>query len=798
VLGALRVPDLTAHASARARKQAQAAVDAVIDGLKQGENFVRWPAGRIQLTGVESLGGARALTEILRAVPEATVVLVRTTGMWGSMFSYAATGKQPALTRLLFLGVGLILANLLFFTPRRRVHVTIEKLDRSQLPALEREQINPWFEQWYNTEGQPEPIFVPYHFLLGPRRFKFPKLGGLDHAALGKIKPETRDDVNQLMADKLHRPLTESEQKAETTFDELGLDSLDRMDVMLAVEQRFGVSGEQVPENLGQLWALAQGLTRKGKAKPPPSAWFRPSNSDAPLEIHGETMVDAIVTPALASPGEVVADDDLAGAVTYPRMLTGALLLARRFARIPAPNVGLLLPASVACDTALVALHLAGKLPVILNWTTGPANLAHAARLMQLTHVVTSQAFIDRTDIEVEGTVYVYLEALQARLGKLEQLWTLLNLRLRPANVRKRVPHVAPDQPAVVLFTSGSEKAPKAVPLTHTNLLSDMRSGLSVFGLTRKDSLLGFLPAFHSFGVTVTSLLPLASGLRVVHHPDPTDAGGLVRKIAGYRPTVLVGTPTFLGHILDRAKPGDLDSLRFILIGAEACPESLFQRCAERAPHAALLEGYGVTECSPVISANVPGATREGTVGKPLPGVELLILDVDTEQPLGPSQLGTLLVSGPTVFPGYIGHDGPSPFKDIDGKRWYVTGDLAKIDEDGFVHFGGRMKRFLKAGGEMISLPALEDPFARKYPPTQEGPRVAVEGVDTDGGRHIVLFSTEPLDLRDANAMLTAEGHRGVMRLDEVRQVDRIPVLGTGKTDYKELRKQITEEGHAT
>lgn len=168
---------------------------------------------------------------------------------------------------------------------------------------------------------------------------------------------------------------------------------------------------------------------------------------------------------------------------------------------------------------------------------------------------------------------------------------------------------------------------------------------------------------------------------------SPTDAGGLVRKIAAYRPTMLVGTPTFLSNVIDRAKPGDLDSLKFILVGAEKCPEAVFKRCAELAPHAVLLEGYGITECSPMVSANVPGATKPGTVGKPLPGVELLIHDLDTEKPVGPNQLGTLLVAGPTIFPGYIGYDGPSPFKEIDGKRWYATGDLAKIDDEGFIHF---------------------------------------------------------------------------------------------------------------
>jgi long-chain-fatty-acid--[acyl-carrier-protein] ligase len=149
------------------------------------------------------------------------------------------------------------------------------------------------------------------------------------------------------------------------------------------------------------------------------------------------------------------------------------------------------------------------------------------------------------------------------------------------------------------------------------------------------------------------------------------------------------------------------------------------------------------------------------------------------------------------VFPGYVGHDGPQPFRERDGKRWYVTGDLAKIDGDGFIHFAGRLKRFIKAGGEMISLPALEEPFARLYPPTAEGPRVAVEGVETEDGRRVVLFSTEVLDVREANKVLEKEGFRGVMRLDEVRRVPSIPVLGTGKTDYKVLRGMITAPAKA-
>jgi long-chain-fatty-acid--[acyl-carrier-protein] ligase len=791
LLNAVRVPGLV-QASAKARLRTQQAVEAIIAGLRKGENHILWPSGRIQHDGKERLGGARAIADILQAVPEASVVRVRTRGVWGSMFSYAQTGEHPSLIGRYAAGLAWLIANLLFFTPRRRVDITIERVERDRLPELRRETLNPWLEAWYNENDGPEtPTYVPYHFLFGRRTFEFPKLQDLDEVDPAKIKPEIREAVTHMVADKLGRPLADDELKPDTTFDQLGLDSLDRMELNLHVEQQFGFTSDQVPMTLGQLWALAQGLVERAPPKPPPAGWFPAPTGEGLLEILGDTIAEAFVARALRNPREVVAADDLAGAITYERMLTAALAMSRRFAALPAANVGLMMPASVACDIALMALHLAGKLPVVLNWTTGPGNLAHAARIMELTHVVTSRAFIDRTAIEVKGVEYLYLETLRKDMSKFELLRTLLMVRWLPGHVRKLVPPKSPDHPAVVLFTSGSEKEPKAVPLTHRNIFSDLRNGMPFLGIMRRDSILGFLPAFHSFGMTVTCLMPLLGGMRVVHHPDPTDASGLTHKLGVYQPTILVGTPTFVGFILERAKPEQLTSLRLIVVGAESCPASVRQRCAELAPSATVLEGYGITECSPVVASNTVAANRPNTLGKPLPGVDVLVVDLETDQPLPANRMGMLLVSGPTVFPGYIAYDGPSPFQERDGKRWYITGDLVQIDDDGFLHFDGRLKRFLKAGGEMISLPALEAPFVHIYPPTKDGPRVAVEGVETESGRRIVLFTTEPITLREANARLLEAGFRGVMRLDEVRQVERIPVLGTGKTDYKALRALI-------
>ncbi len=286
---------------------------------------------------------------------------------------------------------------------------------------------------------------------------------------------------------------------------------------------------------------------------------------DNSLSIPGETVAEAFLNQALARRQMLIVADDLAGGLTYERLIIGATAMAARFRAIPAENIGLMLPASVACDLAFLGLHLAGKLPVVLNWTTGPANLAHAAKVMKLSHVITSKAFVDRVQVEVPGATFLFLEELRAGMGKFELLRRLLGVRFFGGLVKSRLLRPLsrdPHKPAVVLFTSGSEKAPKAVPLTHNNIISDQRACIDALKVGREHSALGFLPMFHSFGLTVTGLLPLFAGVRVVHHPDPTDAGALVRKIATYKPTLMAGTPTFVGFILDRAKPGELDSLQ--------------------------------------------------------------------------------------------------------------------------------------------------------------------------------------------------------------------------------------------
>lgn len=794
MVDAFEVPDLSAH-SRDAQAKTREMIDAVVARLAAGDCMLIYPSGRLQRGNQEVVGAARAVHDIISRSPDVNIVLLRTRGVWGSMYSCAEAGNPPNLGTCARKSLGWVLASLFFFLPRRQVTMQVEVVDRARLPLDSREQFNAFLESWYNADGGQEPKFVRYHHLFGPSQGNYGKV--LTHVDydLEKIKPKTIGLVNELIQSHLGRQIPPEQMLADTTLEQIGLDSLDRMDLALKIEQQFGFRSNIVSPTLGGLWALADGqLSQAGAEKLlAPKAWWKPKhNRDAPA-ILGETVGQAFVERALKQLGDVAVADAISGVLSYRRLLVGAELMSRRLKKFDEKHIGIMLPASVAADLVFFAIQLAGKVPVMMNWTTGPTNLAHGVKVTGVKHILTSKKLVDRLGIEVDGADYIFLEDMKASIKKPEALLTLTKSYLRPNSFRRELPPSSPDDTAVFLFTSGSESMPKTVPLSHRNLLVNTDAGLDVLQSDSQDRLLGFLPPFHSFGMTGNLLLPHLSGIPSVRYADPTDAPALVRTIAAYQPTMLFTTPTFLSYIMSACKGDELHSLRKLITGAEKCSEAIFSECKRLAPNAIILEGYGITECSPVVAANHINGPRMGSVGRPVKHVEVCIVDIDSEQPLPQGETGMLLVAGPSIFSGYYETDGPSPFVEVAGKTWYKTGDLVAQDDEGFLHFKGRLKRFLKAGGEMISLPALEEPFNRAYPPNENGPQVAVEGVETDDGRHIVLFTTQDISLQKASSLLLEAGLRGVMRLDEVRRVESIAVLGTGKTDYKILRMQVLE-----
>ncbi|MEI8368420.1 MAG: AMP-binding protein [Planctomycetia bacterium] len=795
MVDAFEVPDLSAQ-SRDAQAKTLGMIEAVVARIGRGDSFLIYPSGRLQRGNAEVVGSARAVHELLSRCPDLNVVLVRTRGLWGSSFGCAATGAPPSLVPTILGNLGWALAALLVFLPRRKVTIHVEVLPRRMLPKKSREETNAFLEGWYNVDGPQPPVFVRYSHLFGPSTGHYAAGAALPAIDPASIDPKTIRLVNELVQGHLGRELDPGELTFDTTLEGIGMDSLDRMDATLKVEQQFGFHNAAVVNTLGELWALADGKLAGDRKEEPiavPVAWFAPPRSSAPPAVLAATVAEAFVRRALVAPTEPAVADRISGVLPSRRLLVGAMLMARRFAAWPEKHVGVMLPASVAADIVFFALHIAGKTPVMMNWTTGPSNLAHGVKVTGTRRIITAKKLVDRLGIEVPGADYEYLETIRGGIGKREQVSTLLGTMLNAAGILRGLPRQDPDEPAVFLFTSGSESTPKTVPLSHTNVITNITDSLEVLEMTEADSLLGFLPPFHSFGLTGNVLLPHLTGIRTVRHADPTDARGLVQTIRAYRPTMLFTTPTFLSYILSVSQEGDLKSLRRIIAGAEKCPDAVFERTAALAPEAVILEGYGITECSPVLAANRVGDRRRGCIGRPVKHVAIRVVDVDTGDPVAAGETGMLLASGPSIFSGYLNHDGPSPFVEMEGRQWYRTGDLVVVDADNWLTFKGRLKRFLKAGGEMISLPALEEPFSKRYPADETGPKVAVEGIETPGGRQIALFTTFPLTLREASQILFEDGLRGVMRLDEVRQLETIPVLGTGKTDYKELRRMVTE-----
>lgn len=798
-VGVRPIPDLTAD-GVGARGQVAAVVDACAESLALGENILLYPAGHLYRSKYEDLRGNSAVELILRKVPDVRIVLVRTRGMWGSSFGFAS-GVYPNFGRAFRRGVWRVLANLLFFTPRR--DVSLELVEPDDFPRnADRSGMNAFMEAFYNQDA-PAALHVPYTIWARDERREMPdpQLAAFD-SDVSDVPAATRNLVIEHL-----RELT-----GEKTIDDqmhlakdLGLDSLARAELSVWLGREFGFHGADVDalQTVADLMLAARGhasTNRPVDLRPVPPAWFRGASDEA-IEIpDGDTIAEVFLRQAARDPHRVAIADQLSGAKTYRDLITAIFALKSAIQRLDGDHVGIMLPASVAADIAYLATMFAGKTPVMVNWTTGARNMIHGLDLTGTRHVLTAGPLVAR--VESQGTD---LGELRARLVLLEPLggsiglWTKLAAALR-ARLSWRSLHRAKISPvATVLFTSGSEALPKAVPLSHTNLLANARDVLRIVNIRRSDAMMGFLPPFHSFGLAINMILPLIAGLRVVHYANPTEGWVIASMIEAYRAGMVVGTPTFLAGIARAARTGQLDSLRLAVTGAEKCPEKTYALLGARCPSTIVLEGYGITECSPIVSANSERDPRPGTIGRMLPSVEHAIVDVETNTRVAAGEQGMLLVRGPSIFEGYIG-DAPSPFVDFDGQSWYRTGDLVREGKDGVLTFHGRLKRFIKLGGEMISLPAIESVLQQHFTSEgHEGPTIAIEATPSEDHPEVVLFTTQPADRAGVNRMIRDAGLSGLHNVSRVILVDEIPVLGTGKTDYRALEQQLADaDGETT
>jgi acyl-[acyl-carrier-protein]-phospholipid O-acyltransferase/long-chain-fatty-acid--[acyl-carrier-protein] ligase len=496
--------------------------------------------------------------------------------------------------------------------------------------------------------------------------------------------------------------------------------------------------------------------------------------------------------------------DGLDGRVLKRGDLLAAAIALSRWIRshCPSERVGIVLPPSAGAFVANVAIILANKVAVNLNFTTGRAALQSAINQAQLLHAITAKPVIKRL-ADFPWPKHVFrLEELIPQLKPKIILWRLI-VAITPAWLLSnilRLPHDGNRKEAVLLFTSGSSGEPKGVVLSHRNLLGNVNQFGSVVNLGSKDSVLTSLPFFHSFGCTVTLWYPMIVGVRAVTYPSPVDVVKNAELIERYKISLLVTTPTFLRSYLKRTEPKQFDTIKLLVTGSEKLPNELAKAFKEKFGHD-VLQGYGLTEASPVVSSNLPDpaqnrpgdtiqpSSRLGSVGKLLPGEAAQIRDPDTDALLPPDQLGMLWLKGPNVFEGYLNAREQTDATLRDG--WLKTGDLGWLDEDGFLYIEGRLSRFSKIAGEMVPHETLESKIVESFGFKSEEERmVAIIGLpDNVKGESLVLLTTQDLSPEKLRELLLAAGLPMLWIPRTIKRVDAIPILGSGKLDLDKCKQ---------
>jgi acyl-[acyl-carrier-protein]-phospholipid O-acyltransferase/long-chain-fatty-acid--[acyl-carrier-protein] ligase len=471
--------------------------------------------------------------------------------------------------------------------------------------------------------------------------------------------------------------------------------------------------------------------------------------------------------------------EDLGQRLTYKKLILASYVFGRKLRPLLENQaaIGLLLPNSIGHVIALFALLRLGKTPAMLNFSAGQQSLLDASETAVLRTIITSRQFVEKAKLETiiqtleQHYRIVYLEDVKADVKLPDKLGGLFD-QLRGAKAEQGFRDV-------ILFTSGSESKPKGVVLGHDQLYANIQQAKSVFDFTSADKMFNALPMFHSFGLTAGTLLPILTGVPVMLYPSPLHYRAIPEVVYDRNATIIFGTSTFLAGYGRAAHPYDFHSLRIVVSGAEKLKDEVRELWSQKFG-IRIFEGYGTTEASPVVSINSPLSFKNGTVGRLLPNIRYKLEPIP-----GIEHGGSLLIQGPNVMKGYLIHGKgfvPCP-------EWYDCGDVVELDPQGFLTIKSRLKRFAKIGGEMISLQLVEELAAACYGDT---PLAAISIPDGRKGERILLFATkEGLNLQELKSKLNEKGHSPMLLPARLQVIDKLPLLGSGKTDYVTLKKQV-------
>lgn len=820
---AIPIPDFESSVNTWKVRKGDEAYENILNRLKEGKNLLVYPSGQLKRSGHEKIGGSSLISRLLSDYRDFNIVLVRMDGLWGSMFSRALTGSIPGFWSLILKGMKIVLKNFIFFTPRRKVSIDFA-INPEDFPySADKRELNQYLEEYYNQyideEGKisdEEPIRLISHRFY---RHKVPDIEfDPDQSSLFKVGNVKVPQKVQTKIDQQIRHVLEKDdlkiQPTDQLSADLGMDSLDIANMYAFLTKEFDIQMKVEPGELrlvSDLYALA--IKCQEKEDNP----FKEVVEKKPVDIKSSekrpipAIVDERNIPIsfLKSCDRmkklIACADSVSGELTYERLKLGVIILAKKIAKMKGEYVGIMLPSSCGVYMLIIATMMAKKTPVMLNWTAGLRSLEHAVDLLNIETVISSRKFLDRLDHLELGKLderLVLMEDVRRGISIKEKLaGLLLSKKNAKTLVRKfSLDQIQRDQPAVLLFTSGTEAYPKAVPLSHRNILSNQSAAMMCIAMRSNDVMYACLPPFHSFGFTVIGLLPLLAGLKIFYAPDPTDASQIVADCKAHQITILPSAPSFLKNVIRVVKGDELASVRLFVSGAEKAPDDLGPTLVSMgADDALFIEGYGITECSPVVTIQRPGTGAKG-VGQPLPGITLRVINPETEQLIDESKSGEICIRGPSVFSGYIGPGKDKTFIELEGERYYRSSDIGYIDEMGCLILSGRLKRFVKIGGEMISLASVEHELICKSleKHLDINPNEAcfvLSAVEKEGAKpRLGLMTTCPLNSEIVNEMLKDSGFGRIVKVARVDVVDKIPTLGTGKIDYRSIDARFRHE----
>lgn len=773
--------------------------------LNEWKNILLYPAWQLYSQWYEVIKWKKRAYNLVSKIKDKEnidIIVIKTTGLWWSHWSKAWNWETPNFAITLIKSIFILIWNILLLTPKREVNIEIENYSEKLKNIDDINEFNQILEDFYNKDWKEDIKYKKHFFYYNNTANKeIPKISGsienlniIDEKLISdEIKNKIIEKVIQMKEISNKNLWLNTNLITDTYFD-----SLDMAEIKSFIQINFSMSSNPPISELKTIWDLAyMAIWKSATNEELKSCMWTEKQEEKTIErIISENKEILWENTNILSLFKKIFSQNKNDSFVYDTIfwlqskkdfLIKAYLISSYIKKIDWKYIWIMLPSVSSASLIIISTYLAWKIPVMLNWTVWETALLHCVKFANINNILTSKNFYEKAKNDWTEKIkdkYIFLEELLKNVSISSKLKALIN------SIFFCIPKIKYTDTAVLLFTSGSESLPKAVSLTHKNLITDIVWALHHFPITNKDKLIWFLPPFHSFWFTINTIMPLISWLNIAYTPDPNDSKTISNLIKHCNITTLTATPTFLKMILQVAIKDDLKSLKYAVVWAEKCPETLAENFKNYCPNWKILEWYWITECSPVISINPPNNPKLWSVWLAIYGSKIKILSLENKSELEIWKEWMIYYKWDNIFSWYLDDNLESPFDDINWELYYKTWDLWYLDNDWYLYITWRLKRFIKIAWEMISLPFIEWILNKKYGSDTEL-KLAIEALEEKWNVKIVLFWVDDLNLDEVSSYLRESWVSNLVKISQIIKLDSIPVLWTWKTDYKILKGMI-------